>query len=96
MSKTALLGLTKAVAVQCSSSNIRVNCLCPGVIDTAFLETLKERKDEVEFTLEGTVAMKRFGKPSECAGVVSFLCSEDSSYITGESIVMDGGCYSRL
>lgn len=95
VSKTTLLGLTKAVAAQCSSSNIRVNCLCPGVIDTKFSAALTGNEESNEM-INQAVMMRRCGKPNECAGIVSFLCSDDASYVTGESFVVAGGYFSRL
>ncbi|GIX82142.1 hypothetical protein CEXT_258301 [Caerostris extrusa] len=95
VSKTTLLGLTKAVAAQCTSMNIRVNCLCPGIIDTKFSSSLTSADSSNEI-LNQTIPMRRVGKPDECAGIVSFLCSDDASYVTGESFVVAGGYYSRL
>ncbi|XP_054712515.1 dehydrogenase/reductase SDR family member 4-like [Uloborus diversus] len=95
VSKTTLLGLTKAVANQCVSQNIRVNCICPGIIETKFSEGLTSNASSREL-LNLYIPMKRVGKPDECAGIISFLCSEDASYITGESIAVAGGYFSRL
>ncbi|CAL1300763.1 unnamed protein product [Larinioides sclopetarius] len=95
VSKTALLGLTKAAAAQCSSMNIRVNCLCPGIIDTKFSTAITSSDESLEIVKQ-TVPMRRVGNPDECAGIVSFLCSDDASYVTGESFVVAGGLYSRL
>ncbi|GBN06829.1 Dehydrogenase/reductase SDR family member 4 [Araneus ventricosus] len=95
VSKTALLGLTKAAAEQCLSMNIRVNCVCPGIIDTKFSSVLLNCDESFDL-LKQIVPMQRVGKPDECAGIVSFLCSEDASYVTGESFVVAGGIFSRL
>ncbi|KAG8176364.1 hypothetical protein JTE90_020762 [Oedothorax gibbosus] len=95
VSKTALLGLTKAVAAQCSSSNIRVNCLVPGIIETKFSDALTNNDAALDM-IKQNVMLRRVGKPDECAGIVSFLCSEDASYVTGENFVVAGGYYSRL
>lgn len=95
VSKTTLLGLTKAVAAQCVSSNIRVNCLCPGVIETKFSEGITAHDSTGELIMQ-YVPMGRIGKPDECAGLVSFLCSDDASYITGETFCVAGGYFSRL
>ncbi|GFX55566.1 hypothetical protein TNCV_268541 [Trichonephila clavipes] len=95
VSKTALLGLTKAVAAQCSSMNIRANCLCPGVIETKFSDSLTGSEESREIIYQN-VPMRRVGQPDECAGIVSFLCSDDASYVTGESFVVAGGYFSRL
>ncbi|GAB5572727.1 dehydrogenase/reductase SDR family member 2 [Prionailurus iriomotensis] len=95
VSKTALLGLTKNLAKELVQRNIRVNCLAPGLIKTSFSRVLwmdKEREESIKETMQIT----RIGKPDECAGIVSFLCSEDASYITGETVVVGGGTPSRL
>ncbi|KAK9503026.1 hypothetical protein O3M35_011680 [Rhynocoris fuscipes] len=95
VSKTALLGLTKAAAEQLAPSNIRVNCVAPGIIETKF-STLLTSNDIAKQTINETVAMKRPGRPEEIASVVAFLCSDDASYITGETIIASGGMKSRL
>ncbi|XP_076449875.1 dehydrogenase/reductase SDR family member 4-like [Babylonia areolata] len=95
ISKTALLGLTKALAPELASSNIRVNCLAPGLIKTKFSKALWESDSTLEEIHRG-IPMHRAGVPEECAGVVSFMVSEDSSYMTGETIVVSGGLSSRL
>jgi len=95
VSKTALLGLTKAVAQQVGSDNIRVNCLCPGVIDTKFSSALVSNEAVLEKMSE-MIPLGRVGQPHEMGGIVSFLASDDASYITGESFVAAGGMLSRL
>ena len=72
-----------------------VNSVCPGIIDTNFASALTSNEFVANKTLE-MLHIKRFGKPSDIAGIVSFLCSEDASYITGENIVVGGGIPSRL
>ncbi|XP_012589558.1 PREDICTED: dehydrogenase/reductase SDR family member 4 isoform X2 [Condylura cristata] len=95
VSKTALLGLTKNLANELAQKNIRVNCLAPGLIKTNFSSvfwTDKAREDSIKEIMR----IGRIGKPEECAGIVSFLCSEDATYITGETVVVGGGTPSRL
>ncbi|XP_055989187.1 dehydrogenase/reductase SDR family member 4 isoform X1 [Sorex fumeus] len=95
VSKTALLGLTKNLALELGPRNIRVNCLAPGLIKTSFSSvfwTDKAREDSIKEIMR----IGRIGKPEECAGIVSFLCSEDASYINGETVVVGGGTPSRL
>ncbi|KAM5235919.1 dehydrogenase/reductase SDR family member 4 isoform 2-T2 [Ctenodactylus gundi] len=95
VSKTALLGLTKNLALELAPKNIRVNCLAPGLIKTNFSSVLwmdKAREDSIKESMR----IRRIGKPEECAGIVSFMCSEDASYITGETVVVGGGAPSRL
>ncbi|XP_028363985.1 dehydrogenase/reductase SDR family member 4 isoform X4 [Phyllostomus discolor] len=95
VSKTALLGLTKNLAIELAQRNIRVNALAPGLIKTNFSKVLwmdKAREDAIKEALR----IRRLGKPEDCAGIVSFLCSEDASYITGETVVVGGGAPSHL
>lgn len=95
VSKTALLGLTKALAAEVASDNIRVNCVAPGIIKTKFASALTENDSIAEKVLD-TVPLDRFGRPDEIGGIVSFLASEDASYITGENFVVAGGINARL
>ncbi|XP_017460785.1 PREDICTED: dehydrogenase/reductase SDR family member 4-like [Rhagoletis zephyria] len=95
VSKTALLGLTKAVAAQCAPLNIRVNAVCPGVVQTKFASAITTNPEAAEEALR-PMLMKRLGVPDDIGGVVTFLCSDDASYMTGESIVAAGGLFSRL
>ncbi|XP_032199773.1 dehydrogenase/reductase SDR family member 4 [Mustela erminea] len=95
VSKTALLGLTKNLARELDQRNIRVNCLAPGLIKTSFSQVLWKDKEREE-SIKEIMQIRRIGKPDECAGIVSFLCSEDASYITGETVVVGGGSPSRL
>ncbi|XP_006835478.1 PREDICTED: dehydrogenase/reductase SDR family member 4-like isoform X1 [Chrysochloris asiatica] len=95
VSKTALVGLTKNLATELAAKNIRVNCLAPGLIKTKFSHVMwmdKEREESIKEMLR----IRRIGEPEECAGIVSFLCSEDASYISGETVVVAGGAPSRL
>ena len=94
MSKTALIGMTKAMAPQLAAMNIRVNCIAPGVIKTNFSKALWE--DSEMFGKNTDFFMKRAGTPEEISGAAAFLCSPDASYITGETIVIAGGVNSRL
>ncbi|XP_055218317.2 dehydrogenase/reductase SDR family member 4 isoform X2 [Gorilla gorilla gorilla] len=95
VSKTALLGLTKNLAIELAPRNIRVNCLAPGLIKTSFSRMLWMDKEKEE-SMKETLRIRRLGEPEDCAGIVSFLCSEDASYITGETVVVGGGTPSRL
>ncbi|NP_001269917.1 dehydrogenase/reductase SDR family member 4 isoform 3 [Homo sapiens] len=95
VSKTALLGLTKTLAIELAPRNIRVNCLAPGLIKTSFSRMLWMDKEKEE-SMKETLRIRRLGEPEDCAGIVSFLCSEDASYITGETVVVGGGTPSRL
>ncbi|XP_064598699.1 dehydrogenase/reductase SDR family member 4-like isoform X2 [Liolophura sinensis] len=95
VSKTALIGLTKALVHQLAASNIRVNLIAPGIIQTKFSEQLHSNDMVSQIALQN-IPLGRFGKPEECAGIVSFLASDDASYITGEGFIIAGGTTSRL
>ncbi|XP_019518554.1 PREDICTED: dehydrogenase/reductase SDR family member 2, mitochondrial-like [Hipposideros armiger] len=89
VSKTALLGLTRTLALELAPKGIRVNCLVPGLIETDFSKVL--HKDEASWNkIKENHQLQRIGQPGDCAGLVSFLCSPDASYITGENIVVAG------
>ncbi|KYO44074.1 dehydrogenase/reductase SDR family member 4 [Alligator mississippiensis] len=95
VSKTALLGLTKVLAPELGARNVRVNCVAPGVIKTKFSSALWKDEAMAEKMMEA-LRVKRLGAPEDCAGIVSFLCSPDAAYITGETVVVGGGAPSRL
>lgn len=95
VSKTALLGLTRAVAEQVAPLNIRVNCIAPGIIKTKFSEALW-KEPAIEGAILPQVPQKRLGTPEDCAGVVSFLVSDDARYITGENVPVAGGFFCKL
>uniref|UniRef100_A0A8C0NM76 Dehydrogenase/reductase 2 n=1 Tax=Canis lupus familiaris TaxID=9615 RepID=A0A8C0NM76_CANLF len=88
-SKTALLGLCKSLAIELAPKGIRVNCLVPGIIKTDFMQVEKTLPYLLP-DFNDIYGLQRFGEPEECAGIVSFLCSSDASYITGENIVVAG------
>jgi NAD(P)-dependent dehydrogenase (short-subunit alcohol dehydrogenase family) len=90
ISKAADIGLTKTLAVQWGPQNIRVNAICPGVIKTDFAQALWDNPEIAEPTLRAT-ALKRLGEPDDIAGVALFLASPAARYVTGASIVADGG-----
>ncbi|XP_075925834.1 dehydrogenase/reductase SDR family member 4-like [Petromyzon marinus] len=95
VSKTALLGLTKALSRPLAAMNIRVNNVAPGLIETGFSAGLT--KDEKMMQMfRNVTAIPRAGYPEEVASLVSFLCSRDAGYITGQTMVVDGGGISRL
>ncbi|CAL9694639.1 unnamed protein product [Knipowitschia caucasica] len=95
VSKTALLGLTRVLAPELAPSNIRVNCVAPGIIKTRFSSALWENEDVMD-EFKKQLSIKRAGNPEEIGGVISFLCSNEASYITGETITVTGGMSGRL
>ena len=87
-SKAGLIGLTKSLAKEVASRNVRVNAVAPGFIDTEMTQKLS---DQARDAMLGQVPMKRPGTPEEVAKVVLFLASDLSSYVTGRVIQIDGG-----
>lgn len=87
-SKAGVIGFTKALAKEVASKNVLVNAVAPGFIETEMTEALS---DEVKKQILSDIPMKRYGLAKDVANVVSFLAGEDSSYITGQVISVDGG-----
>ena len=80
--------MTKTVAKELGARNVTVNAVAPGFIKTPMTDALTEEQRNKMLEL---VAMKRYGNPEEVASVISFLCSEDASYVTGQTIEISGG-----
>ncbi len=89
-SKAGLIGLTKSVAKELASRNIRVNAVSPGFIATDMTSHLD---DELRQKMVGGIPLARLGNPEEVAGAVVFLASDAASYITGEVLKVNGGMY---
>ncbi|GGZ81464.1 glucose 1-dehydrogenase [Streptomyces echinoruber] len=87
-SKFAVVGMTKVAAMELGPDGIRVNAVCPGVIRTEMTKDLHEM--QVKW-LHRTLPLRRFGRADETASVVLFLTCDDSSYVTGTEVVVDGG-----
>jgi NAD(P)-dependent dehydrogenase (short-subunit alcohol dehydrogenase family) len=88
-SKHGVIGLTKTAAVEYGSRNIRVNAICPSFIETDIIEAVP--KPLLEFVANFRVPLKRLGRPEEVANAIKFMLSDDSSYMNGHSLVLDGG-----
>lgn len=86
--KAGMLGLTKAMARELASRNVTVNAIAPGFIETDMTRVLS---DEVKEMAQKMVPLKRFGTAAEIAAITSFLASEESAYITGQTFSVDGG-----
>jgi 3-oxoacyl-[acyl-carrier protein] reductase len=87
-SKAGLIGLCKSLAKELGSRNIRVNAVAPGLIETAMTEKMPDAAKEF---LIKQAALGRAGKPEDVSGAVAFLCSDAAGYITGQTLVVDGG-----
>ena len=85
--KGGLVGLTRSLARKLAP-DVLVNAVAPGVIETAMTTTLIAERGEAYRT---DIPLRRWGRPEEVAGVIRFLCSEDSSYVTGQIVTVDGG-----
>lgn len=86
--KHALIGLTRSLAMELAPSNIRVNCVAPGVIDTDMVQVLgKDTLNE----LAAQTPLGRLGTPEDIANAIRFLASDEASFITGQVLVSDGG-----
>ena len=89
-SKAGIIGLTKALARELGKSNVNVNAVAPGLIET---EMMKDAPESVKEAALAEIVLGRLGKPEEVAEVIAFLCSEAARHITGEVIRVDGGQY---
>ncbi|MBI5475291.1 MAG: 3-oxoacyl-[acyl-carrier-protein] reductase [Ignavibacteriales bacterium] len=91
-SKGGLVAFTKSVAKELASRNITCNAIAPGFIETKMTEKLDEKVKESYLSV---IPLKRFGRPEDIAALVQFLASENSGYITGQVIGIDGGMFMR-
>ncbi len=89
-SKGGVMQLTKAAALALAPHNIRVNAVGPGSIDTSMMASVNDNPDAMKMVMSRT-PLKRIGSPREIGDVVAFLASDKASYITGETIYVDGG-----
>jgi NAD(P)-dependent dehydrogenase (short-subunit alcohol dehydrogenase family) len=94
-SKHGVISLTKSAALETARQGIRINAVCPGVIETPMAERLFGEPEMNKYAL-GLHPVGRFGKPIEIAEAVLWLCSEESSFITGHALVLDGGMLAGL
>ena len=90
-SKFAVVGMTKSAALEYGHKNIRINAVCPGYTHSALLDQLLSSRDDMEDILKRYIPMRRFGEPDEIAEGICWLASENSKFITGQTITLDGG-----
>ena len=87
-SKGGLLAFTKSLAKEVGKRNITVNCIAPGIIETDMISDLS---DTVKKGYLQRIPLKKFGKPEDISKMILFLCSDEASYITGQTFYIDGG-----
>ncbi len=94
-SKHGVLGLTRTAAIEYAPAGIRVNAVCPGAIDTPIMDETFERFPGFRESLIGFVPMGRLGRPAEVASAIAWLSSDAASFVTGESLAIEGGLLAR-
>ncbi|ELZ52215.1 3-oxoacyl-ACP reductase [Halorubrum distributum JCM 9100] len=87
-SKHGVVGLTRTAALETANDDVRVNAVCPTIVETPALESMSEAERS---SIIGEVPMRRAASPDEVASVIVWLCSDEASYITGQSLPVDGG-----
>jgi NAD(P)-dependent dehydrogenase (short-subunit alcohol dehydrogenase family) len=90
-----VIGLTKTVALEYATAGIRVNAVCPGAIKTRLVDRIIKETPEMEKFLMEAHPVGRFGVVEEVAGAVVWLCSDAAAFVTGHSMVIDGGMTAR-
>jgi NAD(P)-dependent dehydrogenase (short-subunit alcohol dehydrogenase family) len=95
-SKHAVIGLTKSAALECTATGVRVNCVCPGLIDSRMLSAIIEGRNPGKAPVASDkiverIPARRLGLASEVASIVAFLASDEASYVSGSAYTVDGG-----
>ena len=93
-SKAAMIRLSKSLAIQYANKNIRSNVILPGPVDTSMQKRWK-KKPSMKRNLEKNIPLKKVGKPEDIANGIMFLLSDQSKYITGTEIIIDGGITAK-
>lgn len=91
VAKAGVVSLSRSLAADMASHNIRVNCICPGPTETTLSKLLRQTQPEYVKAIHGMVTLGRLADPQEIAAAVLFLASEESSFVLGECMVVDGG-----
>ncbi|MDX1754621.1 MAG: glucose 1-dehydrogenase [Marinobacter sp.] len=94
-SKGGVIQLTRAAALEYATRNVRINAVCPAVIQTEMIERITHNDPEVQAQFQHFQPMERAGHPNEVADVLLWLCSDQASFVTGQAIAVDGGYLAR-
>jgi NAD(P)-dependent dehydrogenase (short-subunit alcohol dehydrogenase family) len=97
--KAGIIGLTQSAALDLGPHGVRVNAVCPGIVETAMWHAWMEQVDEPAAITEDVLALQplgRLGTPADVANVIAFLASEEAAYVTGTALYVDGGVTARL
>jgi NAD(P)-dependent dehydrogenase (short-subunit alcohol dehydrogenase family) len=89
--KHGLIGLTKSAALDYAASGIRINAVCPGIVDTEMMRRFTGDTDEGRAAVVAQEPIGRMGRPDEIAAAVLWLCSEEAAFMIGHALVVDGG-----
>jgi NAD(P)-dependent dehydrogenase (short-subunit alcohol dehydrogenase family) len=90
-SKHGVIGLTKAAAFEYAAQGVRINAVCPAVIETAMADRAFTHDKDITERVTAMHPMGRFGRPEEVAATILWLCSENASFVTGHAHPVDGG-----
>jgi NAD(P)-dependent dehydrogenase (short-subunit alcohol dehydrogenase family) len=95
-SKHAVIGLTRSAAIECSGTGVRINCVCPGLIESRMLSAIVEGRNPGNAPIPNEklaerIPARRLGDPAEVASIVAFLASDEASYVSGSAYTVDGG-----
>jgi len=97
--KSGVIGLTRSSALDLAPHGVRVNAVCPGIVDTAMWQAWLAEVEDVEATIRDVLKLQplgRIGRPAEVANAILFLASDEAAYITGTALYVDGGVTARL
>jgi NAD(P)-dependent dehydrogenase (short-subunit alcohol dehydrogenase family) len=96
ISKAGLVGMARTLALELAPENVRVNCLCPGYIDTPRLRAQNEATNgRIDSSISKATPLGRMGTVRECASAILYFASNDATYCTGSTLVNDGGCAAQ-
>ncbi len=96
VSKAGMIGLSRSLALELAADGVRFNCVCPGYIDTPALKARNEQSlGRIDASVSRATPLARTGTVKECASAILYAASEDAGYMTGSTLVADGGCHAQ-